>query len=1643
MPRTKPNISRALNPAWLALPATCGLRRSPTRSQVQTLPFHELVWENFERLCYRLAKDSGDVEQWAVLFGGRGQKQDGIDIYLRLPDGQKYSCWQSKRIEKLTKAKLKAAIATFKGGIWFARSKEFVICSAASIQDASLQQEIEAQTILLGASGVQLKVLGQTELSTILKEKPPLVATFFSRQWVEDFCPSGLAGLSSQLDANDVGRLRAELLDLYTSNFSTLDPGAVVVPTNASSQSGLLPLLDRFVEPDVEAAELSNSGSTPLASDGSSKLAETSDLRQPEAAAPQQLQRSRERIRRQVSNWITESDCNLLIGDAGFGKSTTLRAIALDFLDKGVRFPAVAQRWPDSIPIVIPFASWVRLVEQSESNISLSSAIETWFRKFDVSNELLMLLLQSLDERRALLLIDGLDEWSNEAAAKSTLSLLSTFVRAKPTPTILTGRPSGVAKLGAIDPIWRRARLAAFSEQQQRTLASIWFKFLALQQNRLDEDAASALTDLQIKARIDSFFLDLAQSGTLLTLAGVPLLLSGLISLYLRQVILPRSRIQAYEELIQLLLEIHPSRRAQATLDRAPRFRVLTDASLRKQALAYFAYHKRLRGFDAGCLKSEAKALIAEYLQSLDGAGLVARDAIEGAKELLDVDSETAGLLIEKAPGEVGFVHAVFEETLVGLHLASWKLTDQEAFVRERAGDARWTTPILAMLYFLSRPSDVDQLLGLAVATDLRSPADFVRQGLVAEAVFGDFKCTPRFAAEWTPRFFEIVESDGWLPHREAILNFILEGGTSASRARDTIGGKLLEWFPDPHTFRRQLYEALAVWPDDELRLSVLWHGFHSDTDDNKNAAAVMISELYAGNAKIGDSLFELCHSFASAETLCAAIECLMQGWWNAKKLEPLVEAARASSHPNLRVVGIRGRIKAGKQTEIDLNEVIELTARDNLFLGFADMSLTQTLLAGWPNNARVVEIALESAKRLSSSSKMNREIAKKYLLHAAQTNEEMDKFVGELIREDKHFFMHSFGMGYRPGKYGSNVVAALDYRIAQINEHFHNDTAHLAVMSGTDTAKQHLIALLNKRDSWTFWPVYGLLQGWGMSDSEVANVLGEAGKWPANQTQYFAHHLPAIVADRTACRAKLLEIARLEKIDRLDFLMSGFARLGVQPDDTEVIDAVLELDFSDRGIYSATGGLISALSFHPEVREIALAACRDIEAPWEAIIRAFPNDPEFRLIAQRHLGGLPATLRETLVKSLGRRAHADDDISNRLGEYLLDSGTNVRTAASILYHESIASDPARRAGAVVRLTEEVKKIGPWMDMIRQAAVMGLIALDSLDTFRDMPESHGRKVDVNLFSHDNSKQALAYLAKHWTKVKASLGDEIFDRFARFGGNEWYFWDNLATYVGNSAAMKAEFIEYCSRETKALSSNALDALAREQPKSRLLLDHCKRCLSNDTPQDTNSSPFDHQRRAYVVGRILGGQFSDSSEIQLVLENSMLIQTSTAIAALAIGWKTSPALTAELGKMMLAAPGGHRYHWADAAYLVSAAGTADQFVTFVENLLENCTGYQWEFLEYCTEPMAERLHSDVALAAKLAGILKATPTSDQRASIPRLLAMANRLDADIRAWAETAFADQSTHSSVAEFGLDIVAGEIRPVAYSLLDALTASR
>jgi hypothetical protein len=80
-------------------PITSRILPPPADALAPLLPTELLRWEDFERLCLRMARLNSEIEQ-SRLHGVRGQAQEGIDLFARSFTGE-YTVYQSKRVESL------------------------------------------------------------------------------------------------------------------------------------------------------------------------------------------------------------------------------------------------------------------------------------------------------------------------------------------------------------------------------------------------------------------------------------------------------------------------------------------------------------------------------------------------------------------------------------------------------------------------------------------------------------------------------------------------------------------------------------------------------------------------------------------------------------------------------------------------------------------------------------------------------------------------------------------------------------------------------------------------------------------------------------------------------------------------------------------------------------------------------------------------------------------------------------------------------------------------------------------------------------------------------------------------------------------------------------------------------------------------------------------------------------------------------------------------------------------------------------------------------------------------------------------------------------------------------------------------------
>nr|MBW0151060.1 NACHT domain-containing protein [Phenylobacterium sp.] len=814
----------------------------PVATRVQLLPFEALAWENFERLCHRMTAIHGDVE-YCARYGSQGEAQEGIDIYARLANGR-YHCLQAKRHKNFGATKLRKAVDLFIAGGWAQRAERFTLAVQASLRSTAVQNEIEHQKDRLAALGISFEAPDGEQLTDRLRDQPRLIDDFFGRAWVTALLGENAAtALGARLDGEAFARVRAQLARVYEAQFHFVDPGSFGSIGDEDSRPGLT-LLERFEIPDmlmreidrpVERVEIAGGQEGQDAEAGKNGAASASpDSTRGSAAA------AGSRVRRvPLGEWFGEEDRLVVLGDAGSGKSTLLRVAALDILHGRDRIPEIGRRWGQLLPVYVPFARWSSQAARDGHAIGIKEIIRRSLEPL-MTASIVDLIDRAIDEGRVLLLIDGLDEWSSEQSARATLSALVTTVEAHAIPAILSGRPRGLARIGAIPASWKRGTVAPLAIEQQAAIAGRWFR-------RYSPDGPDPGAVSEAQLRTGRFMAELARDANLSAFATAPLLLVGLVTLALRGQILPRTRADIYDQLVRVLLEIHPDSRATASGDTEPRFRHARDPDQRRAAIARLAFAVREEAGGAGMPTVRAREILRDYMASSEGCDVGEPQAAAAAFEILAVNAETQGLIVEKAQGEVGFVHAGFEEYLGAEHIGGWPFARIEAFVQDHAGDGRWRNVLANLVARIPRRDEIDRLVAIVDARDCDEVALFHRQALLGDIAFGTVTRAPATARRLALGTIERVEADDWMPARREALASALKGIADPA-LRPDVEARIGRWLPARLSRRAPLVWALRRWSPSDALAQKLWQAMHDEDRSVQRTAAAAYADRFASD---------------------------------------------------------------------------------------------------------------------------------------------------------------------------------------------------------------------------------------------------------------------------------------------------------------------------------------------------------------------------------------------------------------------------------------------------------------------------------------------------------------------------------------------------------------------------------------------------------------------------------------------------------------------------------------------------------------------------------------------------------------------------------------------------------------------------
>ena len=1203
-------------------------------------------------------------------------------------------------------------------------------------------------------------------------------------------------------------------------------------------------------------------------------------------------------------------------------------------------------------------------------------------------------------------------------------------------------RPYGYARMPRFGSGWQAAEIAPLSDKQRMELCTKWFRLRHLTDRKDDK----RVPDESVKHDATQFMSEVSRSSDLLELSQVPFLLLLLLYLQLERAVLPTSRFQAYELMLEHLIDEHPANRRVAASLVNPRQGLRPDDV--ERALAFVGFEIQNTRSGGLISEEELREIVLRFLtNNVLGLGLDAAESHSLLSQLADIAEGEIGLLVRKGAKRLGFFHRSFQEYLAGVHLSRLTPTEQQSFVRTHFDDPRWRDVLLALFSMTRSPEALRALVETMTGSTL--PQRLAIAEFRAEVAFGDFDCPADLAKSIAEESFVGIERGTWMPHRERLLNSCLQG-LHSTKIAEKLRQHVRRWVYSPNGWQPGWFTAMQRWPADSLTLTVL-EGRLNGADDVgvQRSAAQSLAGVFRGDSEVGDRLARQALESPSRSLRAAAIEGLSTGWSDHQSIAKILGYAEQCPSAEVRLAGVGARILRGERRDADFEFLIEMSRRrSDLVLRHQWSEVVEdALVKGWSGSRILKEKCLDAVRDryMFRGEALAESTAISVLLRGYSQDPDVAKFCAREISgyDDRISQFPFIGMRSKGDawKYladnfkGNAIIADAIDRWLEKNKSDRMEAAQAALVGRTPKAKQVLIGAL--KESFPYWSAWALLEGWGMQDPEVSAALLDIVNGQAPRASEIANLIPRIISDVRSARTRLLQILRDTGCERHDLVVRGFTALSDKGDEDEIVSTCF--DVVNRGIHaeSIEHEMIAGFPEARGVREFTRQRLRLRNPPISAVIVAFASDPEIRAEIAEIVQPLPTLLRTRIITKLSNQPTEDQFARSILKDYDLEEDDELKTFASIAYHRGL-----RRIGgepALDSLVEAMSCYGPDHQERRRAAFAGLLVLDRLDAVEPIREKGGPSEPVSIDLGDWNEPNLPLVrlvAERWQYLKSVFGDSLQSRISRWHHDET--WPALCRVASEFPEIEAEILSSLDGDPKlAVNPHCLAFVARVKPRSQLLLDRCIAALS--TP-DAN-----FQRGSFVAAEILAENFASDPYVRGKLFEALPIQQTDPISvrpelplALCLGWPEDP-LIEEL------------YRWSRDIPEILSNYTAYFEVTlshcpiseFRDRLFRHLGAREVQRNAYASRALLKsavrRIRKDREVESSLLERFNDQLKPAEKASVPRLLASANGVSSEVLQFCANEI-DRQNQLESPELGFDVVSAEIRGVYLSLLDALT---
>ena len=1428
-------------PSWLFTPATGRGLPPPVQTHNQLLPLTALAWDDFERLCFRLLRaEVGPVR--AALYGVPGQAQHGIDMYAVVPvdfsvspDVRRYVTLQSRRISNVDPASLGNGVDDFSKGDWANDSQKFIYATSSSARSTQVLDKIEELAKHLDQQSVAFEVWDQERISEKLKAYPELVHDFFGRPWVTAFCGKAAANqMGNRLDAPEMSDLRQELEGIYASTFGLADPGYAGIGLNEVRR---VELLERFVTPDLVSAarqtasypysvavENEVAGRTP-ATPGHVGMAEEWNAWLPDEhswSVPSTFDKALVAQpavaveRRPADHWIGTERLQVIIGDPGAGKSALLRYLVLDLLRDEPRWKAVAEQWGECLPVWLPFHFFAqRVVGHTGEAASVGLALKAWLEQNE-SVQIWPLVEKALEDRRLLLVVDGLDEWTADDAGHYAARAVERFAAIRGTPVVASTRPYGLTKL-TLDAGWVYSRIAPLTYDQQRSLVTHYFRAVT----KTDVPTISAEI---VGTSVYEFLAQVHLVPELRGFSGTPLFLILLVMLRLSSSSsLPVQRFDVYDRAVQLLVADLPFRRRTAA-DITTARQGLPDHELRA-VLRRVSFVNQLRGNVSTLEEEPLREDFVDALEDPAHLSMSRENAVTTANQLLDVAEGELGLLVRVGPKQLAFIHRVMQEQLAAEYVANrLEFAEVQELFGEYVGNPGWKEMLLITFRIISRPSELSGLLTTIQGRIDETPAGLCAREFLADITFGSYGLPADAVQANAAEITNIIETHAYGPHRARLLDAVLTGVTGSLTG--TIVRDCLErWMLLVRKPSTELVAYIAqIPPDTGLSETVCHLLVFALRNADKYTAFDIASTIAVRRSTLGSdeessdlqaALMDILADPPSGLAQAAALATLALGWRDDPSVTAILEEARSHPDEQVRLVAISDALNVLADafphiTNISRPDAQVLTDAERGWLiehlwtlGMPEVHYGM-LVAAISAVVRDDRSVLADLLALHSSDAvpyLDSEVTRTVMLRAFPDDEGVADWVCDQIRGDGQTVLKlqiAIGDG-NPLARAYHKGSPHNGRVAESIEHFLSGTDTMgrgpallslaAVDQGPVMRDTLLKGLANS--SVPHWAAAALAEHFGGDADALAELrwifMDEPGRASMVANAAYSVLGPEDVIPRLLDILRSLAESPSPVGQRYDIGASALIRAyrELSPSDQQdyehmMREAIDLIPNSPPWIYGKSRLALAAELYPAEgsvevLNEIAGSG----DAPLEVFLHLFREDAEklkpVLAEASKVLRSLPAYLRAHICRTLAERGIEPRLVSELTARWADEMSDPNKSLASLAYHQAlikIYEEPGNEEAWNLTLTHlgEQASAGGFDDEARRrAAWVGMCVLKDWSPVLDRMETVGDLVPVNVGLNDYlngpDRILLQQIAASWEQLRSTFGDQLLVRLS--------------------------------------------------------------------------------------------------------------------------------------------------------------------------------------------------------------------------------------------------------------------------------------